>query len=591
MGVKNKFCSTCARTKNGDKPKNHTCFKNWKTSDGSSGMEASIIVEGFKESEQVHGIRYHKFIADGDSNVYKRILDSRLYKNLTIQKVECRNHLLRNLCKKLRDMCPKRDAGKLLHRKLLQNNILRIRKGIVTAIKYRKENKHSEIDLQNDILNCVDHVFGQHTKCAAYFCETVNDTNITNAQCTNFTEKIKATDPNFYSTIMKHIRYLARHSRSLIENVDSNVVESLNGIIAKLIGGKRVNCAMSGSYQGRCSAATVIKNTKRPLYTLHKVLLHRSPNKKCPSSILELNRLKKRNRQNELRQKTYRKKLKYVNDSADPSYGNNAQKPDMTENEYEEEKKFFLNNLKIIADNRINIERETVDQTNSTKWFELRRNIITASNFGRIIALRPDTGCEGVLKSLLYSTNLDTKALEYGREHEYQAKRDLELALEVEINDCGLFIDSIDVFLGATPDGLIGEDTLVEIKCPYSAENLDPDEAIIQKKITIWKTNKNKEITGIDRNHKYYYQVQGQLHITKRKYGIIACWTRKGIKYEKIERDDTLWQTKMFPKLNDFFFQLFITGVSRSKTPKINAYSKSKQYTGSETEKERTENE
>lgn len=49
MGVKNKFCSACARTKDGDKPKNHTCFKNWKTSDGSSGMEASIIVEGFKE--------------------------------------------------------------------------------------------------------------------------------------------------------------------------------------------------------------------------------------------------------------------------------------------------------------------------------------------------------------------------------------------------------------------------------------------------------------------------------------------------------------------------------------------------------------
>lgn len=154
----------------------------------------------------------------------------------------------------------------------------------------------------------------------------------------------------------------------------------------------------------------------------------------------------------------------------------------MTENEYKEEKEIFLNNLKIIADNRINIERETVDQTNSTKWFKLRRNIITASNFGRIIALRPDTGCEGVLKNLLYSTNLDTKALEYGREHEYQAKRDLELALDVKINDCGLFIDSIDVFLGATPGGLIWADTLVEIKCPYSAEYLDPDEAIIQKK-------------------------------------------------------------------------------------------------------------
>lgn len=262
MGVKNNFCSTCARTKDGDKQKNHTCFKNWKTSDGSSGMEASIIVEGFKESEQVHGIRYHKCIADGDSNVYKRILDSHPYKNLTIQKLECRNHLLRNVCKKLKDMCTKKDAGKLVHKKLLQNNILRLRKGIVSAIKYRKENKHTEIDLQNDILNCIDHLFGQHTKCATYFCKTVNDTNV---QCTNFTEKIKATDPSFYSTIMKHIRFLARHSRSLLENVDSNVVESLNGIIAKLIGGKRVNFAMSGSYRGRCSAATVNKKYQTSL--------------------------------------------------------------------------------------------------------------------------------------------------------------------------------------------------------------------------------------------------------------------------------------------------------------------------------------
>lgn len=158
-----------------------------------------------------------------------------------------------------------------------------------------------------------------------------------------------------------------------------------------------------------------------------------------------------------------------------------------------------------------------------------------AKEYKRLNRIRSD-----VQTQIQVPTHLDTKALEYGMEHEYQAKRDLELALEVKINDCGLFIDSIDVFLGATPDGVIGEDTLVEIKCPYSAENLDPDEAIIQKKITIWKTNKNKEITGIDRNHKYYYQVQGQLHITKRKYGIIACWTRKGIKYEKIERDDTL---------------------------------------------------
>lgn len=74
-------------------------------------MEASIIVDGFTQSEEMYGIRYHKLIADGDSNVYKKILESRLYKNLTIEKLECRNHLLRNLCNKLKEMTTKPQLG------------------------------------------------------------------------------------------------------------------------------------------------------------------------------------------------------------------------------------------------------------------------------------------------------------------------------------------------------------------------------------------------------------------------------------------------------------------------------------------------
>jgi hypothetical protein len=41
-------------------------------------------------------------------------------------------------------------------------------------------------------------------------------------------------------------------------------------------------------------------------------------------------------------------------------------------------------------------------------------------------------------------------------------------------------------------------------------------------KITLWKIDKNKDIIGINTNHKYYYQVQGQLHVTGRRFGIIA---------------------------------------------------------------------
>lgn len=175
MGVRNKFCASCARTKSEERPKEQVCFKNWKNSDGSSAMEASIVVERFKQSESTYGIRYHRLIAVGDSSVYKKILDALPYKN--VEKGECRNHLLRNFCKKLRDLCTKKDAGKLEHRRLLQKNILRLRKRIVSAILFRQKNKCSEKDLQNDIINSINHVLGEHNQCAANFCGKVDDVN------------------------------------------------------------------------------------------------------------------------------------------------------------------------------------------------------------------------------------------------------------------------------------------------------------------------------------------------------------------------------------------------------------------------------
>ncbi|KAL5246402.1 hypothetical protein ACI65C_013810 [Semiaphis heraclei] len=267
---------------------------------------------------------------------------------------------------------------------------------------------------------------------------------------------------------MQPVRCLARHSRSLMHNVGSNVVESLNGIIAKLIGGKRVNFAMNKSYQGRVSAATVIKNTKRPLYLLHKALLKRSPGTKCLSMKLELKRQNKQNRQNEVRHKTYRKKLKFRSDNIDPSYGENSQKPDMTEEQYEEEKNNVLQLLKEMSAYRKIIERKTIEQSGSKEWIEYRRNFITASNFGRIICLRSDTSCDSVVKSMLYKSDIDCKAMEYGCEHEEEARLELEKILSVQISKCGLFIDSKDYFLGATPGGLIGDDTLVELKYCHS---------------------------------------------------------------------------------------------------------------------------
>ncbi|KAB0790570.1 hypothetical protein PPYR_15020, partial [Photinus pyralis] len=61
LGVRNKYCSVCARAKKEDEIKEHICYKNWTASSGA--MESDIIVEGFNHSISMHKIKYLKFIA------------------------------------------------------------------------------------------------------------------------------------------------------------------------------------------------------------------------------------------------------------------------------------------------------------------------------------------------------------------------------------------------------------------------------------------------------------------------------------------------------------------------------------------------
>jgi hypothetical protein len=142
----------------------------------------------------------------------------------------------------------------------------------------------------------------------------------------------------------------------------------------------------------------------------------------------------------------------------------------------------------------------------------------------------------GTIKSILYNV-ISTKipSLNHGKIHEIDSKKELGKNLTEEYNDnieiisCDLFIDKSVYFLGASPDGLVEKiDSLVEIKCPYTAykQNLTPDEAIMKKLIPFWKI-KNDGNYEINTNHDWYYQIQGQLHITNKKNLYWQCGQEK----------------------------------------------------------------
>ena len=57
-------------------------------------METDIILKGFLQSEQQHGLRYTRFIRDGDSSVYPALVSDFSYRPF-IKKLECANHAVK----------------------------------------------------------------------------------------------------------------------------------------------------------------------------------------------------------------------------------------------------------------------------------------------------------------------------------------------------------------------------------------------------------------------------------------------------------------------------------------------------------------
>ena len=99
---------------------------------------------------------------------------------------------------------------------------------------------------------------------------------------------------------------------------------------------------------------------------------------------------------------------------------------------------------------------------------------------------------------------------------------------------CGLYVDTAKCWLAASPDGLVGGEAVVEVKCPLACEAtrldwlahhdntfcLQPDlvTGTIRQCITYCRRYLTLFSGGLrlKRSHNYYYQIQGQMHITRR---------------------------------------------------------------------------
>lgn len=114
----------------------------------------------------------------------------------------------------------------------------------------------------------------------------------------------------------------------------------------------------------------------------------------------------------------------------------------------------------------------------------------------------------------------------YGIANESIARKDFEDKFNISIKSAGLFIHKTLNYLAASPDGLIGNDGIIEIKCPYSIKDYTPEQAVNNKKIKCMTISNGNLL--LKKTDNYYYQVQGQLNITERSFCYFVAWSPKG---------------------------------------------------------------
>lgn len=159
----------------------------------------------------------------------------------------------------------------------------------------------------------------------------------------------------------------------------------------------------------------------------------------------------------------------------------------------------------------------------------------TAKNAGELSESSKDYIYDKISEYITNGTILDyrdlnTKEVKWGEQYEDEARNVYVAKTGQEVDLCG-FIPYNEYF-GGSPDGLVGSDGMIEIKCPYSGK-------VFVRYLIMDKADDLKQY-----KREYYTQIQGNLLATGRKWCDFVAYDPRvqnfdlSIKILRIERDE-----------------------------------------------------
>nr|CAI5835011.1 unnamed protein product [Callosobruchus analis] len=158
-------------------------------------------------------------------------------------------------------------------------------------------------------------------------------------------------------------------------------------------------------------------------------------------------------------------------------------------------------------------------------WLVARKNRLTSSNFGTVLAAcRRNKYPPSLFKKLTESYTLDgIKANQWGKQHEANGVKVLEERANLKVQQTGIWLHTCG-YLGGSPDGLVAGDGIVEVKCSFKLRESKSLINDLKDKSYILFFNDTNEII-LNANHDYYHQIQGNLWLTNRKICYLVIWT------------------------------------------------------------------
>lgn len=120
----------------------------------------------------------------------------------------------------------------------------------------------------------------------------------------------------------------------------------------------------------------------------------------------------------------------------------------------------------------------------SPEWFEARRGFVGASAINDVMSATKSGGEAATRRNLrariiaerltgICADSFTSSAMQWGIDNEPIARAAYEVATGNEVEQVGFILHPSIKMTGASPDGQISDDGLIEIKCPNTATHID----------------------------------------------------------------------------------------------------------------------